>query len=55
MPDHTAEWAALVHAVNAGTAPPVTLDDGVVALAMAEAATQSAGTGLPVVLASLPG
>lgn len=53
MPAYAAEWAAFVTAVNAGTALPVTLDDGVAALAMAEAATQSARTGAPVTLASV--
>ncbi|QYZ72117.1 inositol 2-dehydrogenase [Neotabrizicola shimadae] len=55
MPAYSAEWAAFVAAVNAGTALPVTLDDGVAALAMAEAATQSAKSGLPVALASILG
>ena len=53
MPAYAAEWAAFVAAVNTGSALPVTLDDGVAALAMAEAATQSAKTGLPVTLASV--
>lgn len=48
MPAYATEWAAFVTAVNGGTALLVTLDDGVAALAMAEAATQSAKTGLPV-------
>lgn len=48
MPAYSAEWAAFVDAVNAGTPPPVSLDDGVKALAMAEAATLSAKTGAPV-------
>jgi myo-inositol 2-dehydrogenase/D-chiro-inositol 1-dehydrogenase len=49
-----AEWAAFVSAVNGGKAFPVTLDDGVRALAMAEAATQSSKTGgAPVALASV--
>jgi myo-inositol 2-dehydrogenase/D-chiro-inositol 1-dehydrogenase len=55
MPAYAAEWAAFVTAVNAGSALPVTLDDGVAALAMAEAATQSARTGQPVKLASVIG
>lgn len=50
---YTAEWAAFVSAVNSGSAVPVTLDDGVSALAMAEAATQSAKSDLPVTLASV--
>ena len=53
MPAYTAEWAAFVMAVNAGSALPVTLDDGVAALAMAEAATQSCQTGQPVTLAEI--
>lgn len=53
MPAYAAEWAAFVAAVDAGSALPVTLDDGVAALAMAEAATQSAQTGAPTRLASV--
>ena len=53
MPAYAAEWAAFVQAVNAGGAVPVTLADGVAALAMAEAATLSAKTGNPVTLASV--
>ena len=45
MPAYAAEWAAFVEALSAGTAMPVTLADGVAALAMAEAATRSAQTG----------
>jgi len=52
MPAYAAEWAAFVEAVNSGSALPVTLDDGVAALAMAEAATQSAKSRQPVKLAS---
>jgi myo-inositol 2-dehydrogenase/D-chiro-inositol 1-dehydrogenase len=48
MPAYKAEWAAFVTAVNAGSALPVTLADGVAALAMAEAATQSLKSGSPV-------
>jgi myo-inositol 2-dehydrogenase/D-chiro-inositol 1-dehydrogenase len=55
MPAYRAEWAAFVLAVNSGSTLPVTLDDGVAALAMAEAATQSAQTGVPVTLASVLG
>jgi myo-inositol 2-dehydrogenase / D-chiro-inositol 1-dehydrogenase len=55
MPAYAAEWAAFVAAVNDGTALPVTLEDGIAALAMAEAATQSSRTGLPVTLASVLG
>jgi myo-inositol 2-dehydrogenase / D-chiro-inositol 1-dehydrogenase len=53
MPAYAAEWAAFVEAVNGGTQLPVTLEDGVAALAMAEAATLSIKTGSPVSLASL--
>ncbi|WP_340301811.1 inositol 2-dehydrogenase [Roseobacter sp. HKCCD7870] len=53
MPAYAAEWAAFVAAVTDSTPIPVTLDDGVAALAMAEAATRSAKTGAPVSLADL--
>jgi len=53
MPAYAAEWAAFVTAVNTGSALPVTLADGVAALAMAEAATLSAKSGTPVSLASM--
>ena len=53
MPAYAAEWAAFVKAVNAGEAVPVTLADGVAALAMAEAATLSLRTGNPVTMASV--
>ena len=56
MPAYALEWAAFVDAVNAGTDFPVTLADGVAALAMAEAATKSAKSGgVPVTLASVLG
>lgn len=55
MPAYAAEWAAFVAAVAEGKPLPVTLDDGVAALAMAEAATLSAKTGTPVTLASVLG
>ncbi len=55
MPAYAAEWAAFVTAVNGRSPLPVTLDDGVAALAMAEAATQSVKTGKPVTLTSLLG
>jgi len=48
MPAYSAEWDSFVSAVTNGTPMPVTLDDGVKALAMAEAATLSAATGAPV-------
>jgi myo-inositol 2-dehydrogenase/D-chiro-inositol 1-dehydrogenase len=53
MPAYAAEWAGFVEAVNSGNPLPVTLDDGVAALAMAEAAAQSIRTGGPVSIASL--
>lgn len=53
MPAYKAEWAAFVSAVSAGTPVPVTLDDGVAALAMAEAATLSRQSGAPVRLADV--
>lgn len=48
MPAYQAEWTAFVDALTGGTAFPVTLQDGVNALALAEAATQSNRTGRPV-------
>lgn len=48
MPAFTAEWSAFVDAVLDGTPLPVTLDDGIAALALAEAATRSSQTGQPV-------
>jgi myo-inositol 2-dehydrogenase / D-chiro-inositol 1-dehydrogenase len=48
MPAYAAEWAAFVAAVTKETALPVTLADGVAALAMAEAATLSLRQGGPV-------
>ena len=53
MPAYAAEWAAFVAAITHKNPMPVTLDDGVAALAMAEAATRSARTGAPVMLANL--
>ena len=55
MPAYAAEWAAFVNAVKTGSALPVNLNDGVAALAMAEAATQSAKNGFPVKLAEVLG
>ena len=46
--DEDAEWDAFVAAVLDGATIPVTLKDGVMALALAEAATQSVKTGRPV-------
>ncbi len=53
MPAYAAEWSAFVEAVKNGTSFPVDLDDGVAALAMAEAATRSAKTGAPVLIADV--
>lgn len=53
MPAYAAEWAAFVDAVNGGTALPVTLGDGVAALAMAEAATRSVKEGRPIKLSEV--
>jgi len=50
MPSYTAEWAAFVAAIKGETDIPVSLADGVAARAMAEAATQSASLGAPVLL-----
>jgi myo-inositol 2-dehydrogenase / D-chiro-inositol 1-dehydrogenase len=51
MPAYRAEWAAFVTAVNSNGPLPVTLSDGVAALAMAEAATASLASGRAVDLA----
>ncbi len=48
MSAYRAEWAAFVDAVQSGADFPVDINDGVDALAMAEAATRSAQTGVPV-------
>ena len=53
MPAYETEWGAFVDAVTNNSPMPVTLEDGVAALAMAEAATQSAQTGLPVKLSDV--
>ena len=55
MRAYSAEWAAFVEAVTTGSALPVSLDDGVIALAVAEAATRSAKTGETVALATVLG
>ena len=55
MPAYAAEWAAFVAAVTSGSVLPVTLADGVAALAMAEAATRSVEAGMPVRLADILG
>ena len=53
MAAYEAEWASFVDAVTNGTAMPVTLSDGIDALAMAEAATRSAQSAMPVKLAEI--
>ncbi|MFV0245364.1 MAG: inositol 2-dehydrogenase [Qingshengfaniella sp.] len=53
MPAFAAEWAAFVLAMKEGTAMPVSLEDGINALVLAEAATRSAKTGAPVKIADL--
>ena len=53
MPAYAAEWAAFVDAMTTGAEMPVTLQDGVAALAMAEAAALSAKSGAPVALFSV--
>jgi len=50
MSAYRAEWDAFVQAVLSGSAMPVTLAEGVAALAMAEAATRSAQLGRPVAM-----
>ncbi len=53
LPAYAAGWAAFVSTVNSGGQLPVTLDDGVAARTMAEAASQSVKTGGAVTLASV--
>ena len=53
MAAYAAEWASFVDAVTNGTALPVTLSDGIDALAMAEAATRSAQSAMPVTLVEI--
>ena len=48
MPAYTAEWDSFVKGISDGTKMPVTLEEGVNALAMAEAATLPAIEGTPV-------
>ncbi len=50
MPAYAAEWNAFVDAVKTGNEVPVSIEDGVAALAMAEAANLSAKTGKTVKL-----
>ncbi|MEL6550126.1 MAG: inositol 2-dehydrogenase [Pseudomonadota bacterium] len=53
MASYAAEWSAFVAAVTDGTTVPVTLQEGISALAMAEAATMSIRSGKPVALAEI--
>jgi myo-inositol 2-dehydrogenase / D-chiro-inositol 1-dehydrogenase len=53
MRAYSAEWAAFVTAIETMSPPPVSLDDGINALALAEAATRSAKTGQSMKLAAL--
>lgn len=55
MKAYQTEWAAFLDAVLGGTTPPATVQDGVNALALAEAANISLRDGRPVRLADLPG
>ncbi len=48
MQAYAAEWSAFIAALENGTGMPATLEDGVLALAMAEAATRSQKAGRPV-------
>ncbi|MDA7966788.1 inositol 2-dehydrogenase [Ruegeria sp.] len=50
MSAYRAEWDAFIRAIQSGSDMPVTLADGVAALAMAEAATRSAQSGRPVAM-----
>ncbi|MGB0664238.1 MAG: inositol 2-dehydrogenase [Pontibacterium sp.] len=53
MPSYANEWNAFVDAIENGNDLPVTLNDGVIALAMAEAAALSFAKGAPVALAEV--
>ncbi|MBP1859353.1 inositol 2-dehydrogenase [Rhizobium herbae] len=53
MRAYSIEWNAFVEAITSGSALPVSLDDGVNALAVAEAATRSLATGQSVSLAEI--
>ncbi len=53
MPAFAALWDGFATSVTQGSALPVSLDDGVTALQMAEAATRSHQTGQPVLLGDL--
>ncbi len=50
MPAYAAEWDAFVKSIVAKEEAPVSLSDGVAALALAEAATKSAQIGAPVLM-----
>ncbi|WP_282119509.1 inositol 2-dehydrogenase [Ruegeria atlantica] len=50
MAAYRAEWDAFTCAIQSGSDVPITLEDGVAALAMAEAATRSARSGRPVAM-----
>jgi len=53
MPAYAREWHAFIEALESDSSMPVTLEDGVLALTMAEAAKQSLDTGMPVRLADV--
>ncbi|KAB1087794.1 inositol 2-dehydrogenase [Neorhizobium galegae] len=53
MRAYSIEWNAFVDAITSGSALPVSLDDGVNALALAEAATRSLASGQSVSLAEI--
>jgi len=55
MPSYANEWAAFVEAISDGTPVPVSLEDGVTALAMAEAAALSLAQTRPVNLSEVAG
>lgn len=55
MPAYIAEWDAFVRLVTEGSPNPISLPDGIAALAMAEAATLSLKRGQPVTLAEVSG
>jgi myo-inositol 2-dehydrogenase/D-chiro-inositol 1-dehydrogenase len=55
MRSYSAEWAAFVEAVTEARTVPVTLDDGVNALTIAEAATRSTKSGATIAIASIIG
>ena len=51
MPAYATEWDAFVTALETGAPMPVTLEEGIAALAVADAATRSVQTGAPVEVA----